>query len=131
MNCGFRCNIREDCNIFRMVGGSCIFGKTFWSVEGSDSGLEAYVEQNNRKIQQQFEIEYIGAWANSNLYMYYVACYFGWSFYRKERKCYKFYSGPATSDVAVELCKEAAPNDSGDLASVTSQEIVNFISNLG
>ena len=68
MNCGFRCNIREDCNIFRMVGGSCIFGKTFWSVEGSDSGLETYVEQSNRKIQQKFEIEYIGAWANPNLY---------------------------------------------------------------
>ena len=39
-----------------MDGGSCILGKTFWSVEVSDSGLEAYVEQNTRKIQIIFLI---------------------------------------------------------------------------
>ena len=56
MNCGIGCNMREDCNIFRMVGGSCIFGTTFWSVEDSESGLEAYVEESNRKINQQDKV---------------------------------------------------------------------------
>ena len=56
--CGMRCSIpREDCNIWRMEGGTCILGKTFWSVEGSDSGVEAYVEQGNRKIQLKLEID--------------------------------------------------------------------------
>ena len=40
-----------------MEGGTCILGKTFWSVEGSDSGVEAYVEQSNRKIQLKFYIK--------------------------------------------------------------------------
>ena len=61
----------------------------------------------------------------------FVACYVGWSFYQKGGKCYKFYSELVTSDKAVRLCQAAAPNDSGNLASVTSQEIVQFISNLG
>ena len=61
----------------------------------------------------------------------FVACYVGWSFYQKGGKCYKYYGELVTSDKAVTLCKAAAPNDSGNLASVTSQEIVQFISNLG
>ena len=39
-----------------MEGGTCILGQTFWSVESSESGLEAYVEQNNRKKQIKFYI---------------------------------------------------------------------------
>ena len=67
MNCGIGCNMREDCNIFRMVGGSCIFGTTFWSVEGSDSGLEAYVEQSNRKNRKNLDFMGTGYGANANL----------------------------------------------------------------
>ena len=51
MQCGFACNIRENCNIFRLEGGSCIFGEAFWSFEDSDSGLEAYVEKNRKNKQ--------------------------------------------------------------------------------
>ena len=49
MNCAFACNIRKDCNVFRMEGESCIFGETFWSFVDSDSGLEAFVEHNRKK----------------------------------------------------------------------------------
>ena len=54
IKCGLKCSIREDCNIFRVDGGSgtCIFGLTFWPViKDSDSGLEAYVEQHSSKMQ--------------------------------------------------------------------------------
>ena len=63
----------------------------------------------------------------------FVACYAGWSFYQKGGKCYKLYGEleRATPDKAVELCQAAAPNDSGNLASVTSQEISQFVNNLG
>ena len=51
----------------------------------------------------------------------------------KGGKCYKLYGEleRATPDKAVELCQAAAPNDSGNLASVTSQEISQFVNNLG
>ena len=46
-------------------------------------------------------------------------------------KCYKYYEARVLWDDARQNCKSNAPNDSGDLASVTSTEIHEFISTLG
>ena len=118
-----RCSLlREECNIWRMEGGSCILGKTFWSVEGSDSGLEAYVEQNNRKKQLKFYTV-----RTNMIFSHIVACHIGWSFYNTGGKCYKFFSASVRWSQALTLCQEAAPNDSGDLASITSQDNQEFV----
>ena len=64
----------------------------------------------------------------------FVACFAGWSFYQKGGKCYKYFGelrATSDKDKAVELCQAAAPNDSGNLASVSSQEISQFVNNLG
>ena len=104
-----------------MEGGSCIFGTTFWKVKESDPGLDVFVEQNNRKKQLKSEI--------INM-LDPVACHIGWSFYNEGQKCYKYFSASVTWGQALTLCQGAAPNDSGDLAAINSQDNQEFVKNL-
>ena len=59
------------------------------------------------------------------------ACSSGWIFYQELWKCFKIYEDLVLWDVARDNCKSSAPNDSGDLASVTSAEIQEFITTFG
>ena len=60
-----------------------------------------------------------------------LACIFGWNYYKNGGKCYKYFSASVIWNRALELCKLAfTPNGSGNLASVTSEEVLQFVGNL-